>query len=372
MITKTGGLAGIVAADSAICLCSAEEESLSYRGYSIEDLVKYGDFETTAWLLLRKKRPSEQELKNYRNRLQTLREPPKEVLALLKALPHHTHSMDVLRSAVSLLGNFLPEEKEKSKEDPFYFIDKLLATVPAMLLFWRAFAHKKSELVLRSDELSHAGYILQLLYGKKADEKFRRAIDLSLILYAEHEFNASTFTVRVITSTLSDIYSAVCGGIGALKGPLHGGANEAALELIKRFSSPAAAAKGIQELLQRKELIMGFGHRVYTKSDPRSLIIKEEARKLAQTESEKLLFAIAEAIETVMWEEKHLFPNLDFYSALVYHFCGIPSDLFTPLFVFSRIAGWGAHLLEQRENNKLIRPISHYIGPEPLLWNGNA
>jgi 2-methylcitrate synthase len=273
--------------------------------------------------------------------------------------------MDVLRTGCSFLGNLEPE---KQGGDPFAVADRLIACLGSMLLYWYNY-HKTREIVpLDTREDSLAGHIMHLILEKEPTPEQKQCLNCSLILYAEHEFNASTFTVRTIASTLSDFYSAICGGIGALRGPLHGGANEAAMELIESFSSPEEAEKSILEILGKKKLVMGFGHRVYTTKDPRTPIIKEWARKLSERAGDKRLFPIAERIEQVMRREKKLFPNLDFYSALAYHFNGIPTHMFTPLFVMSRIAGWSAHLLEQRSNNKLIRPISNYTGPEEKEW----
>jgi len=360
---KSGGLAGVIAGDSAICLCRSSDELLAYRGYAIEDLAKYSCFEQTAWLLLRGQLPTHAELENYCSKLVALRQLPDALLNIIEKIPANSHPMEVLRSCCSLLGNFEPEEKNS-----FTTPDRLIAALPTMLLYWRAFSTGQGRLLLNTNESTVAGYLLHFLHGAETSEKKRRCIDVSLILYAEHEFNASTFTVRTVASTLSDFYSAICGGIGALRGPLHGGANEAALELIQRIHSPANAERIILGMLEKKQLIMGFGHRVYTTADPRSAIIKGWAKALAHTEEEQKLIAIAEKIEEILWEQKQLFPNLDFYSALAYHFCGIPSSFFTPLFAFSRLAGWSAHLLEQRAHNKLIRPISNYIGPEKQPW----
>lgn len=361
---KVGGLAGVVAGDTAISLCRPEEQTLLYRGYPIEELAQSATFEQVEWLLLRGSIPSPKELSIYTSRLKDLRTLPQPLKRVLENIPPTTNMMDVLRTGCSALGAIEPE----NKEDPFATADRLIACFPSMLLYWDAFHRKKQALLLNLEEESTAGYILRYLYGEKADELHRRCLDVSLILYAEHEFNASTFTVRTIASTLSDFYSAICGGIGALRGPLHGGANEWAMALLEQLKEPDAAEKRVRAMLAEKKLVMGFGHRVYTTRDPRSSIIKEWAKTFSQTARDGYLFLIAERIEKIMWEEKKLFPNLDFYSALAYHFCDIPVHMFTPLFAISRITGWSAHLLEQRSNNKLIRPISHYIGPPLRHW----
>lgn len=362
---KEGGLAGIVVGDSAICLCDPDHENLLYRGYSVEDLCKHATFETVAWLLLRGSLPTASELTAYKKKLQALRGLPKALQTILEQIPANASMMDVLRTGCSVLGTLEPET---TQAPPFAIADRLIASFPSMLFYWHHFHKTGKPLALETQEQTLAGHILHLLQGKSPNDAYRRCLDVSLILYAEHEFNASTFTVRTIASTLSDFYSAICGGIGALRGPLHGGANEYAMALISSFPSPEVATMEVRKMLAQKKRIMGFGHRVYTTSDPRSAIIKQWAKKLSISAADGHLFAIGECIEKVMREEKKLFPNLDFYSALAYHFSQIPTAMFTPLFVMSRIAGWSAHLLEQRANNKLIRPISHYTGPQQLTW----
>jgi 2-methylcitrate synthase len=355
---KVGGMAGIVAADSAICTVGIEGRGLSYRGYSIEDLAAHAGFEEVAWLLLRGNLPTARELADYRRSLKELRVLPPELSRLVKQIPHGDSMMGILRTGVSLLGNIEPERKGS---DPFVTADRLVAVLPSIML-----AREGRE--LPADEETLAGYILHGLRGRSAPEEQRRCLDISLVLYAEHEFNASTFAARVIVSTMSDVHSAVAGAIGALAGPLHGGANEEAMKLIQAYTDPDEAEKGILSRLAQGEKIMGFGHRIYTVSDPRSGVIKEWAARLAQTPEQKRRYGVAERIEQVMWREKKLFPNLDFYSALAYDACGIAPELYTPLFVLSRITGWMAHIIEQRSNNKLIRPISRYTGPEPRVY----
>jgi 2-methylcitrate synthase len=354
-VKKAGGLAGIIAADSAICTVGIEGRGLSYRGYSIEDLAAHSSFEEVAWLLLRGNLPSPEELAAYRARLSELRRLPVELARMLNQIPQGDSVMGILRTAVSLLGNLEPETKGAQT---LHAADRLVAILPSVLL------HRQKK-KLPFQEQTTAGYLLHGLRGTPAPEEVRRCVDVSLILYAEHEFNASTFAARVIISTLSDVHSAVAGAIGALAGPLHGGANEEAMRLIEAYRDPDEAEAGILGRLERKEKIMGFGHRIYTVSDPRSGVIKEWAARLAVTEERKRMFDVAERIERVMWDRKKLFPNLDFYSAIAYRFCGVPTELYTPLFVLARISGWMAHIMEQRSNNKLIRPISRYTGPEP-------
>ncbi len=358
---QTQGLAGVIAGDSSICLCGAEDESLLYRGYSIEDLASHSSFEEVAWLLLCGSLPTKRELEEYIKRLADLRELSPNQKDFIEAIPAYSHPMDVLRTAVSYIGNL--ELQGNNGKDPFHSIDRLLAVLPSIILYWWHFHHNKKKIDTKSSEGSIAGHFLHLLHQSHPNELQRRALDVALILYAEHEFNASTFTVRTIASTLSDYHSAIVGGIGALRGSLHGGANESAMVLIERCGSPEKASKILPEMFAKKELVMGFGHRVYKKGDPRSKVIKEWAKKLAEASGKIELFNTAERIEEIMLKEKGLYPNLDFYSAIAFHALGIPTSLFTPIFVMSRTSGWSAHYLEQHENNKLIRPLSHYVGP---------
>lgn len=359
---KTGGLAGVVAGDSRICTCGVEGKGLAYRGYSIEELADQGTFEEVAWLLTRGELPTAAELAGYRIHLASLRDPPRRLLEFLEGISKESHPMDALRSAVSFLGNLEPESDARGQ---IACADRLLAALGSMLAYWWVYHNDGRRPDLATGEATVAGHFLHLLTGRSPGDMERRCLDISLILYAEHEFNASTFTARIIASTLSDYHSAITGAIGALRGPLHGGANEAAMELIGLFPDPDSAEAGVRRMLAEKRLIMGFGHRVYAISDPRSDIIKPWAERLsARPGAASGLYPVAERVEKVMREERKLFPNLDFYSALAYHYCGIPTPLFTPLFVASRISGWSAHIFEQRGNNKLIRPASRYTGPE--------
>ncbi|EKD73732.1 MAG: hypothetical protein ACD_45C00209G0002 [uncultured bacterium] len=363
MIAKTGGLEGIVVGDTTISTVGKEGLGLTYRGYNIKDLAAHSSFEEVAYLLIDGVLPSLAELQAYRSKLIELRYLPTELKSLLETIPGTAHPMEVLRTCVSMLGTL---ESESAKYTGRSIADRLVACVPSMLLYWYQFHQNKLRIdTANSDEQTIAGYFLHLLHGKKPDDEMRRAVDVSLILYAEHEFNASTFAARVTASTLSDFYSCIVTAIGTLRGALHGGANEEAMELISQFKTPDQAEKGIKEMLANKAKIMGFGHRVYKKSDPRSDIIKAWSEKLSKRSPDGYLYSVSERIEKIMWDEKKLFPNLDFYSASAYHFCGIPTSLFTPIFVMSRVTGWSAHILEQRANNRLIRPEASYTGPAP-------
>ena len=356
---KIGGLAGVVAGETKISAAGGAH-TLEYRGYSIYDLAEHCEFEEIAYLLLYGKLPNEGHLAAYKRKLKNLRDLPTDLKDVLELIPAEAHPMDVLRTGTSFLGTIEPET---GTHDQDAITDRLIATCPAMLVYWWHFAHtgKRHECITDTDSV--AEHFLNLLHRKKPSPLHLKAMNVSLILYAEHEFNASTFTARTITSTMSDIYSAVTGAIGALRGPLHGGANEAAMELLRQFKTPDAAVRGVKDMMAAKQLIMGFGHRVYTEADPRNVVIKGWSKKLCEDGGHMSLYNVSEAIEKLMWDEKKLFPNLDFYSASVYHMMGIPTPMFTPIFVMSRITGWAAHIFEQRANNKLIRPNADYTGP---------
>jgi len=362
---KIGGLAGVVAGQTELCLVGQEGTGLMYRGYDIDDLVNNATFEEVAYLLLRGKLPNRAELDTYIKTLKMLRALPDQLKQMLEMIPADSHPMDVLRSGVSILGNLEPEG---DFENQHYVADRLLSALPSILLFWHRFHTDGKRIDVETDDNSVSGHFLNMLCGKTPSELHRKIFDTTLILYAEHEFNASTFATRVITGTLSDFYSAIVGAIGALRGSLHGGANEAAMELIEKFSSPEEATEGVLNMLERKEKIMGFGHRVYTTSDPRNAMVKSKAKALSEEAGDTLFYDVSEAIEKVMWDEKKLFANVDFFTASTYSLMGIPNYLFTPIFVCSRVTGWSAHIMEQRADNKLIRPAADYIGPSLRPW----
>jgi 2-methylcitrate synthase len=361
MSSKSGGLAGIVAGRSAIATVGLAGKGLNYRGYSIDDLAANATFEEVAYLLHYDALPTREELEQYTKKLVELRALPEALKTVLKLIPKNTHPMDVLRTGCSFLGTIEPEIDFSQQ---YEIADRLLALFPGMMCYWYAYHFNGKEISEFSDETTVGGHFLALLHGKKPSQIDVDMMNVSLILYAEHEFNASTFAARVTAATLADFYSAITSAIGTLRGPLHGGANEAAMELIERFNTPDQAETELKKMLANKEKIMGFGHRVYTTCDPRSDIIKKWSFRLGEEKGNLQLYHISERIEEVMWNEKKLFPNLDFYSASAYHYCDIPTSLFTPIFVMSRITGWSAHVFEQRADNKLIRPTSEYIGPE--------
>jgi len=362
---KTGGLAGVTAGATALCTVGQEGAGLTYCGYDIYDLADNATFEEVAYLLLRGKLPTRAELDGFIAKIKSLRGLPDALKTVLEMVPANAHPMDVLRTGVSFLGNI---EAEGDFANQIDVADRLLASLPSMMVYWHRYHTDGTRIDTATDDDSIAAHILHMLHDKAPSELHQKSLSTTLILYAEHEFNASTFAARVITGTLSDMHSAVSGAIGALRGPLHGGANEAAMELIQKFDSPEAATEGVLGMLERKDLIMGFGHRVYTESDPRNSVNKAMSKTLAAEAGDMTLFEVSEAIEKVMWDEKKLFANADFFAASVYHFMGIPTYLFTPIFVCSRITGWAAHIMEQRSDNKLIRPAADYIGPALQDW----
>jgi 2-methylcitrate synthase len=353
------GLRGQVAGQTALCTVGQGAAGLTYRGYDVRDLAQGAIFEEVIYLLLYGELPNSPQLEAYLGKLQDLRNLPDGLKAVLERIPANAHPMDVMRSAVSVLGNLEPEISFAQQRDK---AERLLATLPAILVYWYRFSHFAVRCDCLSDEPGIAGHFLALLHGTPPDKLSVEVMNVSLILYAEHEFNASTFTARVCASTLSDIFSCVTAAIGSLRGPLHGGANEAAMHLIATFGSVEEARAGTLAMLARQEKIMGFGHAIYRDADPRNEVIKAYSRKLSEAVGDRLLFPVSEVIEEVMWQEKKLFANADFYHASAYHFMGIATDLFTPIFVCSRVSGWAAHVFEQRANNRIIRPSADYIG----------